>query len=656
MSHQKELIFLLENVSNFSILRTNSPSMIRINEGRQYNLNHYRINSFSLSADPVNLIISKGFSINFDRNGENIKNSAKKNDSSTFQENSSQKDSKNKKINNLKKKHNKVNKSHKKELRKNNKENSKKAEKKITLIRPKMFEDESPPIKNNKNIIQKKEEELKTFKQVPNTLNKINFTFTNFINNDLTKKINIINQKNILKMPTIPLNENKITNNFINNSTINPDYKLKLFPPKPLNTFNVLKFTTNENTSKDEKLNLSNQNTSNISGPIENKNPNESKNFCVKYINTRKGRKSKKSKKNYYESKHTKFSEDNMMRKIKNKIIESSRLLTNKLFFDELKIINENYYFCCKEFRKIKGSFSQELNIKFNLYFYLMKIKEIFSLELSHKYTAIENNTNKELIDYIFSEQNDNYFTKTKLILNMPFHQYYHDIFLNENKNWKSSFGIDDNDDRYQIGNLLKSLEEKIEENDNIENNNIYAQNINTLAHHYEDFFLSKKTRNVELGNKKEDCIKLFMETTTDEQYKYYLDQLKQFKNYYETRSGIKDQPKVKSPFILKYNFIKTDNLKINEINKINNIDNNNINNNNFDNLTVVKFKIDTAINKPVNNKENENKLNTPQKKPEILFKVDNLEKENNFCGKKRKLDEEDENSEKKNNVEAIEI
>ena len=78
MSHQKELIFLLENVSNFSILRSNSPSMIRINEGRQYNLNHYRINSFSLSADPVNLIISKGFSINFDRNGENIKNSAKK--------------------------------------------------------------------------------------------------------------------------------------------------------------------------------------------------------------------------------------------------------------------------------------------------------------------------------------------------------------------------------------------------------------------------------------------------------------------------------------------------------------------------------------------------------------------------------------------------
>ena len=658
MSHQKDFIFILENVSNFSILRPNTPTIIPIDKGQQYNLNHYRINSFTLSADPDNLIISKGFSINLDGTGENNKNSAKKNDSSSFQEISNQKNSKNKKINNLKKTHNKVNKSHKKELRKNNKENSKKAEKKITLIRPKMFEDESPPNKNIKNIIQKKENEIKTLKQVPNTLNKLNFSFTNFINNDLTKKINIINQKNILKMPTIPINENKITNNFINNSTIEPDYKQKLFPPKPLNTFNVLKFTDSEKTSKDEKLNLSKQNTSNISGQIENKNANESKNFCVKYINTRKGRKSKKSKKNYYESKHTKFSEDNMMRKIKNKIIESSRLLTNKLFFDELKILNENYFFCCKEFRKIKGSFSQELNIKFNLYFYIMKIKDIFSLELSHKYTSIENNTNKELIDYIFSEQNNNYFTKTRKILNMPFHQYYHDIFLNEDKNWKSSFGIDDNDDKYQLGNLLKSLGEKTEENENIENNDIYAQNINTLAHHYEDFFLSKKTRKVELGNKKEDCIKLFMETTTDEQYKYYFDQLKHFKKYYETRYGIKEEQKLKSPFILKYNYFKTDNLKINEINKINKINNinNNINNNNFDNLTLVKFKTDTTNNKQANNKENENKINTPQKKSEIIFKVDNLEKENNFCGKKRKLDKEDENTEMNNRVEAIEI
>jgi hypothetical protein len=101
----------------------------------------------------------------------------------------------------------------------------------------------------------------------------------------------------------------------------------------------------------------------------------------------------------------------------------------------------------------------------------------------------------------------------------MPFHQYYHDIFLNEDKNWKSSFGIDDNDDKYQLGNLLKSLGEKTEENENIENNDIYAQNINTLAHHYEDFFLSKKTRKVELDYNSTETLKDAIDFKYNEEY-----------------------------------------------------------------------------------------------------------------------------------------
>ena len=37
---------------------------------------------------------------------------------------------------------------------------------------------------------------------------------------------------------------------------------------------------------------------------------------------------------------------------------------------------------------------------------------------------------NKELIDYIFSDESKDYFTKTKSILDMPFHKYYHNIFF----------------------------------------------------------------------------------------------------------------------------------------------------------------------------------------------------------------------------------
>ena len=187
-------------------------------------------------------------------------------------------------------------------------------------------------------------------------------------------------------------------------------------------------------------------------------------------------------------------------------------------------------------------------------------------------------------------------------------------------------------------------MEEKTEENEIIENNDIYAKNICTLAHHYEDFFLSKKTRNVELGNKKEDCIKSFMENTTEEQYKSYMEQLKQFKKFYETRSGFQEEQKLKNPFILKYNYSKKDNLNINEIN-----------NNNFYNLTSVKFKIDTPIKNQVNDKENENKLNAQKSKPEILFKV-NIEKGNDFCGKKRNFDTKIENIDINKDMKAIEI
>ena len=134
------------------------------------------------------------------------------------------------------------------------------------------------------------------------------------------------------------------------------------------------------------------------------------------------------------------------------------------------------------------------------------------------------------------------------------------------------------------------------------------------------------------------------METTTEEQYKYYMEQLKQFKKFYETRSGFQEEQKLKNPFILKYNYSKKENLNINEIN-----------NNNFDNLTLVKFKIDTTIKKQANDKENENKLNAPKSKHDIIFKV-NIEKGNDFCGKKRLFDTKDENIDNKKDVQAIEI
>ena len=618
MSHQTNNILNFENIINFSILGLKKSPIFQIYKGRQWNQKYNEDNLFCYFVDPKDFVISQVDSIRLDETEEFLKICSKGDNSLTFKDSLSQKEYKKNKKENLHKKHKKVNKSFKKELRKNNNDNLKKNESKNTLIRPVLFEEDLNPVKNE---IQKDENKEKKLYPGINFIPTINFPCNNYINIDFSKKINNFYGNNNLIFPN-PLKSEKIVYNTLlsNTNTLIMD-KPKIIETKPVNTFNIFKNSKNIISLFDEKIKTT-PTFITETGTMNNPTTVEFKTSQMKCVNNRKGRKSKNSKKNYNESKHTKFSEDNMMRKIKNKIIESSRLLANKLLEQELKEINDKHYFNCREFRKIKGSFSQELNIKFNLYFYFMTIKDIFSLELSHKYTALENHSNKELIDYIFSDESKDYFTKTKSILDMPFHKYYHNIFLNEEKNWKETYGIEKEDNTYQIDSVLKNLEEKPDENE--KNNEKYSQKINYLAHHYEDFFLGKKTRNVELGNKKEECIKSILETTLPAQYEFYMNQLKMYKELYVKQSGPFKEPKIKSPFILThFNNYKKDNLLINEKSD----------NNVFDNETIKEGnEIDLLVKKTINN-ENENKLNNNE-----INLLTNNENKNEFCGKKRKF------------------
>ena len=639
MSHQNNSLFKTEKINDLFILGIKKPQIFQIYTVREYFPKSYTNNFVSNHFDSTKFVVSNQDIINLDGIDENIKFLGKNGKSQSFKDLSYEKDSQNKKNENKKESKNLSKKSYKKELRKINKETINKKENKNTLIKPIIFEENSSL---NKNIIQKPPTILNPIFPIPNYFNRFNFPFGGLINPDLSKNFNKFNQTINFKFPPMPINQNETNNTLFKSQNPTIIEKQKLFETKPINTFNICKFPKNTNIFNNEKINIS-QNFCTESVQLNNQNDLKPKNPTIKYINTRKGRKSKNSK-TEQESKHTKFSEDNMMRKIKNKIIESSRLLVNKLFIDELKDVKDKVYFNCKEFRKIKGSFSQELNIKFNLYFYQMKIKEIFSLELSHKYTAIDNHSNKELINYIFSEPNKDLFHKTKKILDMPFHQYYHDIFLGEEKNWKQTYGIAEDDIKYQIEYLLESLKE--EEGEDAINNEAYAHSINNLARDYEKFFLSKKTRNVDLGNKKEDCIKSFMENTTQGQYQSYMDQLKQFQNFYKARNGSlgHEEKRIKFPFILKNVYNKKDNLKIN----------------NKDNI----FECTTAFNSNPNSdstelkqsidKENENKSNTSQNNNEINFIVNNEKNDDEFLGKKRKLEKE--NIEKDEPMPMVEI
>ena len=426
---------------------------------------------------------------------------------------------------------NKIDKKNKKDKKNNkflnkNKVNEQKNKNNNSLIRPIFAEEDH----EEKNIFTNKGNFLNPINiNIKNNF-KVNTIFNNFIFNDFQKNSGFINNNlkfsfnNLSKYPLTRFENIPFSNSedFFKNNRINFQLSSNIG-----NNINSSGINTN-NLKKKEKFNISLGNSSSKDTTLE-------KNKIV-FLGglKKKGRRSKNLKNLNIPSKHTKFSSDNMMRKIKNKIIESSRLLCNKILENEIKNLKELYQSPYTEFKKIKGSFSQELNIKFNLWFYQIKIKEIFSMEISTKYSSFEKSSNKELIEYIFSKENINNFHKLKELLNMPFHLYYHDIFLGERKDWIIYYGIEEN--KYGLNYLLNSLEEE-DKNNNL--NKIYVEKLGNLAKNYEDFFLFKKMRNVDLSDKKNDFIKQFMNNSLESDYLKYLEQVKQIKNFYDNRQNM---------------------------------------------------------------------------------------------------------------------
>ena len=492
--------------------------------------------------------------------------------------------------------------------------------------------------KNNKDI----------YNQLINNNNNKNFSF-NLFQNSLQNNLNYknINQKNII---TDQNTIYKIKKQFIfPDEYIIPHSNIPVYSNK--NIFkNYFKFNKNQsqliestiqNNSKfcnqtknniliEEKLN---NNTYSIFNTKETSfNNNETKNIITK------GRKTKYANKNI-ESKHTKYSTDNMMRKIKNKVIESSRLLINKVLKEEFKYsLNKNFPY--KELLKIKGSFSQELNIKYNFWFYQITIKEIFLLEISNKYATNQKSSNKELINYIYSDINKNNFIKTKQLLETKFHQYYHDIFLDENEDWKKNYGILDKNNIFNINYLLKNLEEEEKKESNYDDKK-YINDINELAHNYESYFLDKKPRNLDFNNKKNEFIKSFLlNSSSNEKYEELQNDVKKIKDFYTKRKILmnlnKNDKKVIDETNENQSFIKND--KNNEKIKINYID---------------EIKNEFIINKPMFCLKEEEK----QKHETFIFEKN---KNNNFINdnlnKKEKISENDFKKEIKEEIKNIRL
>ena len=151
-------------------------------------------------------------------------------------------------------------------------------------------------------------------------------------------------------------------------------------------------FGINNQKFNDENKNINSTNTNNSSKEIDI--PKKINIFEIKRLK-KVGRKPKLLK---IISVHTKFSDDNILRKIKVKFL-------HKLLNYINSIIILKYSAKIKTLKPLKGKISQDNSINFNKILLNSKLKDIFSsYEINGKFKKIGKNYNKSVIENIYNE------------------------------------------------------------------------------------------------------------------------------------------------------------------------------------------------------------------------------------------------------------
>ena len=463
---------------------------------------------------------------------------------------------------------------------------------------------------------------IKTLKELTNN----NFTPRPLFNTSIPENISLTNNKKIPYSYSLndlsPINYFSESDNNINNPFISDIFNQKLFlnQKRKITKYKVFISPGKNSDEKSESEIISQNNIENIgTKKIIFKLDKKSKNSKDLKIKKNPGRKKKNSGETGI---HNKFSKDNMMRKLKNKVMESARKLINHM----IKTEAGDRYKEFGEMRKIQGVFYQELNIKFNIWFYVQRLKSIFQFKMSSKYSKGDLDLNQQLISKIYSQQYQNLFPKTIKLLDMMFHQYYHEIFLGE-KNWMDEFNINIEENHYEINYFIN--ENKISKIN--EEEIFYLENMKKLAKKYELFFLKKNPRIY--SDKKENKISQTKEIIKNISIQDY----EKYKHYFMIKS-VYYLPDIKQSLL---NYLNKNNSKyglnfekifLNEISGLNNTD---------INFTVSR----------INEEESQNKSNEEFKKKDkidssniILFDVE----KNNILKKIKKSEEKEEKIEEK--------
>lgn len=200
--------------------------------------------------------------------------------------------------------------------------------------------------------------------------------------------------------------------------------------------------------------------------------------FKIQKDNKNIGRIKKNSK---YVGKHDKFSEDNIIRKIKGRFLEKCRLAINNEYKRFLLNIKQNNCKLHDLLQRITPKVSRKIRKGDNLEWLDSRLYEVFSEEVSVKCSLYKSDYNKKEIKKIFEK---NEAQNVISLLNKPVKEMY-DAFIYNKKIWGFS-NLDDD-----IEELRKKLEK--ENDENIEE---YLKKYKNTALNLEEIFVKKIPRN----------------------------------------------------------------------------------------------------------------------------------------------------------------
>jgi len=238
--------------------------------------------------------------------------------------------------------------------------------------------------------------------------------------------------------------------------------------------------TKNSNNTEvnDEKINENSENGENINnyveapkGQISIEIPDFENNFLNKkrYFEVDRKKTGRKPKDSNSKSYHTKYSHDNISRKIKVKFFQKFMKYVNGK-------IETKYNGIIQKLLPLKGEISQNNTIKFNTQFLNTKLKDIFSnTEFNGKFSSYGENYNKNVIDTIYN----NNIKELIEIFELTFLEMFN-IFKNTNDTKFNDFE-----------RLNKVVEEiKLKEKDNY-----YAELFQSVAMNFENYYFKKTPR-----------------------------------------------------------------------------------------------------------------------------------------------------------------